>query len=93
MVEASLSYTEDAPAIHELIMKLYQLAGVDSEGEPYTPETAHDFDQEMMTELMKDEHAFFMYAMFTRLPSGMRSQDGGQPWFLFWLTNALEVCN
>ena len=23
----------------------------------------------------------------------MISQDFGQPWFLYWLTNALEICN
>ena len=35
----------------------------------------------------------FIFAMFDKFPKYMLSQDGGQPWFLFWLTNALEVCN
>ena len=31
--------------------------------------------------------------MFAKLPRGMIGNDSGQPWMLYWLSNALEVTN
>ena len=56
------------------------------------PEDAHSLEDEDC-ELYRGRHALFSYSMLTRLPSGMVSQDGGQPWFLYWLTNAIELAN
>ena len=28
---------------------------------------------------------------FTKLPRGMVGVDSGQPWFLYWLTQAMEL--
>ena len=66
------------------------------DGEPYAPATAHLFgegDESVNIDLLREQHAFFIYGMFDKFPRYMLSQDGGQPWFLFWLTSALEVCN
>jgi hypothetical protein len=35
----------------------------------------------------------FQYSGFVKLSKGMIGQDSGQPWFLFWITNGIEVCN
>ena len=31
--------------------------------------------------------------MLSKFPPWMVGQDSGQPWFLYWLTNTLELCN
>ena len=85
---------EDATELEALIQRLYQIASENNPDEtPYSPETAHEFGEQATIELLKEEHAMFTFEKFGKFPSYMLSQDGGQPWFLFWLTNALEVCN
>ena len=44
-------------------------------------------------ELYKDLHAKYVFNGFTRLSRGMQGLDSGQPWFLYWLTQALECLN
>lgn len=88
---------EDPTELNELIQRLYQFVTENSPGaEPYTPSTAHLFgegDDAAEIDLYREQHALFIYGMFDKFPRYMLSQDGGQPWFLFWLTSALEVCN
>ena len=50
-------------------------------------------DEEDECELVTKKHALFQYSGLKKLSRGMIGNDSGQPWFLFWLTNALEVCN
>jgi hypothetical protein len=88
---------EDPKELSELIARLYSfVTDQDPDATPYTPATAHTFGDDAESvdiELLREQHAFFIFGMFDKFPKYMISQDGGQPWFLFWLTNALEVCN
>ena len=43
--------------------------------------------------LERQQHAFFVMGMIPKLQRGMIGQDTGQPWFLYWMTNALESSN
>lgn len=43
--------------------------------------------------LLKTHHAKFVINSMMKLPRGMASQDGGQPWFLFWNTQSLQLLN
>ena len=40
---------------------------------------------------MKLDHHKYVTKNLMSLPGGMMSQDGGQPWFLFWMSHTLEV--
>ena len=71
-----------------MILELFSHAG---DGD-FKPENAHDFEDEDI-ELQRGKHALFSYSMLNRLPGGMVGQDGGQPWFLYWITNAVELAN
>ena len=82
------SATEDAVQIRAMILELFSHAG---EGD-FKPENAHLFEDDDL-EIHKGAHALFAFSMFKKLPGGMVGQDSGQPWFLYWLTNALEVAN
>ena len=59
----------------------------------YTAETAHEWNAEEALPLDKSKHLIYIMKMFKVLPRGMVGQDSGQPWFLYWLTNGVEVCN
>lgn len=83
------SATEDAVQIRNLILELFSHAG---EGD-FKPENAHDYDDAEDCELSRAKHSLFSYSMLNRLPGGMVGQDGGQPWFIYWLTNAIEIAN
>jgi len=41
----------------------------------------------------KLDHLKYLTAGFDKLPPWMRGVDSGQPWFIYWLTNALEILN
>ena len=75
---------ESLEQVRKLCRELYALAGCEAE-------TAHDFFDDCT--LHRDEHAFFEWRNFKQLPKGFIGQDSGQPWFLYWLTNGIEVCN
>ena len=82
------SATEDATKIRNLILELFTHAGDGS----FKPSEAHEFEDEDL-ELYRQKHSLFAYSMLNKFPSYMRGSDSGQPWFLYWLTNTLELCN
>ena len=82
------SATEDAVQIRRLITELFSHAG---DGE-YRPESAHEFEDDDL-ELNRAKHSLYAYSMISNFPSWMVGQDSGQPWFLYWLTNTIELCN
>ena len=82
------SATEDAVQIRAMILELFSHAG---EGN-YKPEEAHEFEDEDL-ELYRGKHSLYSYSMLTKFPKWMLGQDSGQPWFLYWLTNTIEICN
>lgn len=51
---------------------------------------AKDYEQDV-AELFRDNHAAFVLRGFLKMPRGMTGLDSGQPWFLYWLSEALEV--
>mmetsp|Transcript_42517 Transcript_42517/g.30683 ORF Transcript_42517/g.30683 Transcript_42517/m.30683 type:complete len:169 (+) Transcript_42517:34-540(+) len=78
---------EDAEKIRKLITDVYEMW-------EYKPQEADSYleDAEGM-EFDLPLHKRFMFSNFKRLPGGMVGADSGQPWFLFWLTQGLEVAN
>lgn len=63
---------------------MYELSG-------FNPSNAQEYFDDC--ELNRYAHAMFEYSQFNQLSKGMVGQDSGQPWFLFWLTNGIEICN
>ena len=76
--------SESLLEIRQIIQDLYSQANLE-------PTQAHEWYDDC--ELYRDKSAFFQYAQFEKLSRGMLGQDSGQPWFLYWLLNAIEVCN
>lgn len=76
--------SESLTEIRKLIGEMYQLAGL-------TATTAHEYYDDC--DLEREAHSMFQYSGFVKLSKGMIGQDSGQPWFLFWITNGIEVCN
>ena len=74
---------EDPRALLKLIKNMYKTFEFD-------PPNAKDYDQEGV-DLYRDLHAAFVKKGFEKLPKGMQGLDAGQPWFIYWLTEALEV--
>ena len=58
----------------------------------FTPATAKDYESEEV-ELFRDLHAQFILKGFEKMPRGMTGLDSGQPWFIYWLSQALETLN
>ena len=82
------SATEDAGEVRRLITQLFSMAGQDG----FNPEDAENFeDDEILIE--RGSHILKVAAQFKQFPGFMVGQDSGQPWFLYWLTNALELLN
>ena len=78
--------------IRKTITDIYALIGE----EGIKAEDAHTYtlnDEEDECELLREHHALYEYSMFAKLPRGMIGNDSGQPWMLYWLSNALEVTN
>ena len=86
---------ENQSAVWNRIKNLYAMSGAQEELDetPYKAEDAHEWNCEESLPLDKDKHLFYLMNMFKVLPRGMVGQDSGQPWFLYWLTNGVEVCN
>ena len=82
------SATEDAAQIRNIILQLFTHAGDGT----YKPENAHIFEDEDL-EIFRGKHSLYSYSMLSNFPSFMVGQDSGQPWFLYWLTNTIELCN
>ncbi|CDW89353.1 caax beta [Stylonychia lemnae] len=76
---------EDPLTLMRLIKGMYHNFELD-------PPNAKDYDQEGV-ELFNDLHSEFVKRGFEKLPKGMSGLDSGQPWFIYWLTEALEVLN
>lgn len=76
--------SESLTEVRGLIKDMYELAGV-------VAETAQDFMEDC--DLVRPYHAMFEYKGLQQLSKGMIGQDSGQPWFLFWILNGIEVCN
>ena len=57
----------------------------------FTPADAKDYQED--NELYAEMHAKFVMKGFERMPRGMTGLDSGQPWFIYWLSQALEVMN
>lgn len=58
----------------------------------FNPCEAQDYENDDL-ELMRGAHSLFQFKGFQQLSKGMIGQDSGQPWFLYWLTNGIEICN
>jgi protein farnesyltransferase subunit beta len=76
--------SEDLLHVRKLITDLYGLADIE-------PVSAHEWTDDH--ELYREKNAFFQYAQLNQLSRGMVGQDSGQPWFLYWILNGIEVCN
>ena len=76
---------EDPRALLKMITQTYKLF-------EYDPPSAKDYDQDV-AEIFSELHAKFIMTGFTKLSKGMTGLDSGQPWFLYWLTEALQVMN
>jgi len=48
-------------------------------------------EQEDKAIILKQQHAAFVMNTMIEQSRGMVGQDGGQPWFLFWNTQSLEL--
>lgn len=72
---------EDPRALLVQIKKMYKIFD-------FTPAQAKDYELDA-AELFNDLHAEFIFKGFEKLSKGMTGLDSGQPWFLFWLTEAL----
>ena len=77
--------SENLLEVRNLILSMYQLA-------EFKPEEAQDYT-DVNCEIHKEIHAEWLSKQFKQLSKGMIGQDSGQPWFLFWLTNGIEICN
>ena len=90
---------EEEQKINEQIKGLYKIF-------EFEPITAQDYGmyenddeendepetlQEDEAILLKQEHAKFVIKNMIKQPRGMVGQDGGQPWFIFWNTQSLEL--
>jgi prenyltransferase beta subunit len=54
--------------------------------------SAKDYESDE-AEVYRELHAKFVAKGFSKIPRGMTALDSGQPWFIYWLTQALEVMN
>jgi hypothetical protein len=73
---------DDPIEIKRITKQLYTIAGFNAQN----PE-----DQDEPTELAKGEHGLFIYGQFFETPYKLIGVDGGQPWIIYWLTNALNT--
>ncbi len=76
---------EDPQALLKFIQGTYQIY-------EYEAASAKEYEKDT-AEIFAEMHAKFVRKGFDRMPRGMTGLDSGQPWFLYWLTHALEVMN
>jgi prenyltransferase beta subunit len=78
-----MDITENREAVQEMILQFYKIYDFETiKAEEYS-------DDDCI--LNRDGHAVFAHSKLAGLPGGMKALDAGQPWFLFWITNALEL--
>ena len=93
---------EDQAQIREQIVNFYKIFDYQAEtaeefgmyvnhnsndGSSEDPETNQD-DEAVLN---KQQHAKYLINALRKLSRGMTSQDSGQPWFLFWNSQALQL--
>lgn len=72
---------EDPLALLQCIRQTYKIF-------EFKPADAKDYEH-IEVELSRELHAAFVMKGFDKMPKGMTGLDSGQPWFIFWLTEAL----
>lgn len=73
---------DDPVQIRRIIKQLYAIAG-------FSTDKADKQEQEI--ELARNEHALFVYSQFNNVPAKVVGVDSGQPWIVYWLSNALHT--
>ena len=64
---------------------------VEEEEDEDSPSEHPKTEQEDTAIILKQQHAKFVMGTMVEQSRGMVGQDGGQPWFLFWNTQSLEL--